>query len=136
MIPFIIAVLIASVAWFLVAGVLFFNPITDKAYRAEEKHAAVHSLPPSSKTIGKIFAAILVQAILWAFVYLLVVSALPGNKLTKGLWFGLVLVFVKMIPRDIDRLLLTTYPKKRMMIEFVIGATCSFVVGIAFGYLL
>jgi len=131
----IIAILAAAVAWFVAAAVLFFNPLTDKVYRSEEKHPAVRSLPQSPKTIGKIFIAVLIQSALWAFVYELVVSSLPGDKLAKGLIFGGVLVLTKIIPRDIDRMLLTTYPKKRMTIEFAVGIICSFVVGIVFGYL-
>lgn len=133
---FIFSVLCASVIWFVVAAVLFFNPITDKAYRSEEGHASVKALPKSSKTIGMILVAIAIQSILWAYVYTLVVTSLPVNSLGKGLLFGFILVLTKIIPRDIDRLLLTTYPKKRMAIEFFIGIICSFAVGIVFGYLL
>lgn len=137
---FFLAILIASVVWFLVAAVLFFNPITDKVYRSEEQHAAVRTLPQKPKTIGMILAAILVQSALWALVYRLIAPAFSGeflnDKLSKGLLFGLILVFTKIIPRDVDRLLLTTYPKKRMTIEFVIGIICSFAVGITFGYVL
>ena len=132
----ILAILIASVAWFIAAAILFFNPITDKVYRSEEKHAAVRALPQSPKTIGMILVAIIIQSALWAFVYTLIAPALPGDKMGKWLLFGFILVLTKIIPRDTDRLLLTTYPKKRMTIEFVIGIICSFVVGIVFGYLL
>lgn len=133
---FIIATLSASIIWFIVAAILFFNPITDKIYRKEEGHAAVRSLPKSPKTIGMILIAIIIQSVLWAYVYTLIVTALPGDKLTKGLVFGFILVLTKIIPRDIDRILLTTYPKKRMTIEFVIGIICSLAVGVVFGYLL
>lgn len=133
---FILAIIVASIAWFIAAAILFFNPITDKVYRSEEKHPAVRALPQSPKTIGMILAAIVVQSVIWAWVYTLIVPVLPGSKLAKGLLFGFILVLTKIIPRDIDRLLLSTYPKKRMAIEFVIGIICSFVVGIAFGYIL
>jgi len=132
----ILAILAASVVWFIAAGILFFNPIVDKIYRREESHAAVRALPQSPKTIGMIMAAILVQTSLWAFVYVLVSPAFTGSKLSKGLMFGLILVFIKIIPRDVDRMLLTTYPKIRMQIEFYIGTVCSLIVGIVFGYTL
>jgi len=132
----VIAILAASIIWFIVAAILFFNPVIDPIYRSEEGNAAVRALPKSSQTIGKILLAIVVQNILWAYVYLLVSPSLPGDVLRKGLLFGLILVFVKIIPRDVDRLLLTTYPRKRMFIEFCIGIVCSFAVGIVFGYLL
>lgn len=130
------AILAASIAWFLAAGILFFNPIVDKMYRSEESHAAVKTLPQTPGTIGKILLAILAQIVLWAYVYTLIQSALPGDKMEKGLWFGLIIVFMKMVPRDVDRILLTTYPSTRMTIEFVIGIICSFVVGLVFAYML
>jgi len=133
---FIIAVAVASVAWFIVAAILFFNPVTDRVYRSEESNPAVKALPKSPQTIGKILTAIVIQVILWAYVYTIIQSVLPADKLMKGLLFGFIVVLTKMIPRDIDRVLLTTYPRKRMSIEFVIGIVCSFVVGIVFGYLL
>lgn len=133
---FIVAVLVATILWFLVAAVLFFNPFVDKIYRSQEGHAGVRALPQSAKTIGMILLAVVIQSALWAYVYTLIGSALAGGKLGKGLTFGLILAFTKVIPRDIDRILLTTYPRKRMTVEFVVGIICSFVVGIVFGYLL
>jgi len=132
----ILAILIASIAWFILAGILFFNPIVDKQYRSEENKPGVRSLPQTPSTIGKILVAILIQVILWAYIYTIVSPSLPGDKLAKGAMFGLIIALLKMIPRDIDRLLLTLYPKKRMAIEFIIGIICSFAVGITFGYLL
>lgn len=133
---FIIVVLSASIVWFILASILFFNPIIDKVYRSEEGNPAVRALPKSTKTIGMILVAILIQSFLWAYVYVLITAALPGDKLAKGLLFSLILVLTKMIPRDIDRILLTTYPKKRMTIEFVIGVICSVAIGLIFGFLL
>jgi hypothetical protein len=133
---FILAILVATILWFFVAAVLFFNPFVDKIYRSEESHAAVRALPKSLKTIGMILLAVVIQSALWAYVYTLISSALAGGKLCKGLTFGLILALTKIIPRDIDRILLTTYPRKRMTIEFIIGIICSLVVGVVFGYML
>ena len=126
----------ATFAWFIVAGILFFNPITDKIYRSRDHQPGVRVLPPNPKSIGMILAAIVVQIILWALVFHAVKGALPIDKLTRGLSFGLILIATKMIPRDADRILLSTYPSKRMAIEFVIGCVSMMVVGIVFGYLI
>ena len=133
---FVLAIGIATIVWFVVAAILFFNPVVDKIYRTEESHAAVRALPQSPKTIGMILIAIVIQTALWAYVYTLVSPAFGGGKLAKGLLFGFILVLTKIIPRDTDRILLTTYPRKRMTIEFIIGIVCSLVVGIVFGYML
>lgn len=131
-----IAILVATVAWFILAALLFFNPIVDPIYRRQESHAAVRELPQGGATIGKILGAVLLQCALWAWVYVTIADALPGSAMTKGLVFAGIITAVKVIPRDIDRLLLTTYPNLRMGIEFVIGIACAVAVGLAFAYTL
>jgi hypothetical protein len=133
---FLLAVVLATVAWFIAAAILFFNPIVDKIYNKEEGHPAVRSLPKAPKTIGMILTAVVIQSALWAGVYTLVESALPGSTVVKGLVFGGVLTVTKIIPRDVDRLLLTTYPGVRMTIEFVIGIICALIVGLVFAFVL
>ncbi len=132
----IIAVLIASVAWFLLAALLFFNPIVDRIYRRQESHVAVRELPQDGGTIARILSAVVLQCALWAWVYLTIADALPGEAMAKGLTFAAIITAVKVIPRDVDRLLLTIYPTLRMAIEFVIGIACAVVVGLAFAYTL
>jgi hypothetical protein len=130
----IVVILIATLAWFVAAFVLFFNPIIDKVYKLDEGHPSVRVLPKDPKTIGKILLAVFIQCILWALVYNWVKSSLPESFIQRGLIFGAIIIFVKIIPRDIDRLLLTTYPSKRMTIEFVVGVVCAFVVGFIYAW--
>jgi|CXWL01.1.fsa_nt_gi putative flippase GtrA len=128
----VLLVLASSLAWFFVAALLFFNPFVGPLYRSEEGHPAVRSLQQSPAAGVRILVAILVQVIAWAWVYRLVEPALPTSALGSGLAFGVLIVLMKLLPRDIDRLLLTTYPIRRMAIEFVIGVVCAFVVGFVF----
>lgn len=132
----IVSIGVGTVAWFLVAGALFFNPVVDRLYRTEEGHPAVRALPQGPRTIGMILAAVLAQTVLWAGVYVLVKPVLGEGVLTRGLLFGGILIVTKILPRDIDRLLLTTYPKRRMTIELVIGCVCAVVTGLVFAWLL
>jgi hypothetical protein len=132
----IIAIGIASLIWFILAGILFFNPIIDKIYNKQATHPSVKQLPKSPKTIGKILLAVTIQTALWAYIYTIISPSLPGDKLEKGLFFGLIIALIKIIPRDTDRILLTTYPNIRMTIEFVIGIICGIATGITFGYML
>lgn len=131
-----IAIAAASGAWFVAAAILFFNPPVDKIYGSEEQHPAVRTLPKSGKTIAQILLAVVVQTALWALVYQWVESALPSDTLMRGLMFGGILSLTKIIPRDVDRVLLTTYPPKRMTIEFIVGIVCALVVGVVFAYLM
>lgn len=126
----------ATAAWFITAAALFFNPIVDPIYRSQEGHPAVRALPKVPATIGKILLAVAIQSFLWALVFRLIEPVLPGETLGKGLAFGAILVVTKLVPRDVDRLLLTTYPTKRMLIELVIGIVCAIVVGVVYAYVL
>lgn len=132
----ILSIGVGTVAWFLVAAALFFNPPVDRLYRAEEGHPAVRALPQGPATIARILAAVLAQTAMWAGVYVLVEPVLGEDLLSRGLLFGGILVVTKILPRDIDRLLLTTYPKLRMTIELVIGIVCAMVTGLVFAWLL
>ncbi|MGB8400796.1 hypothetical protein [Bradyrhizobium sp.] len=129
-----IAILIATVVWFVAAFALFFNPVVDKIYSSQEGHPSVRALPKSPPTIVKILAAIVVQCTLWAIVFTWIKAALPVDLVSRGVLFGTILSFTKLIPRDIDRMLLTTYPAKRLTIEFVIGVVCAYIVAFVFAY--
>lgn len=136
LVTIIIAIVAATIAWFLVAGVSFFNPAVASLYAREEDHPSVRVLPQNPSTIGKILTAVLLQCVMWAGVYLLVQPALGEDPLRAGLVFAAIIALVKVVPRDIDRVLLTTYPKTRLTIEFVVGLVCAAVVGFVFAYLL
>ncbi len=126
----------ATVVWFIAAAVLFFNPIVDKIYRSEESHPSVRVLPQSPVTIAKILGAVVVQCVAWAGVYVVVEPALGESFVSQAGLFGTLIVLVKIMPRDLDRLLLTTYPPKRLTIEIVVGIVCAYLVGGAFAWLI
>jgi hypothetical protein len=131
-----IAALVAGLAWFLVAGILFFNPVVDRIYRLREGHPAVRALPTGPRTVGKIMAAIMLQTLPWAWLFAWLEPALPREPVAQGLAFGALLCAVKLVGRDVDRVLLSTYPAARLAIELVIGIVCAGVVGVVFAFML
>lgn len=133
---FAIAVGAATGFWFVAAAISFFNPLVDKYYRSEESHPAVKQLPQGPSTIGKILLAVVVQCIAWAWVYVTVAPALGEGVVRRGLLFGAILCATKIMPRDVDRVLLTTYPPRRLTVEVVVGILCAFIVGLTYAWLL
>ncbi len=133
---FLIAIGAAAGFWFVAAAISFFNPIVDKIYRSEESHPSVRNLPQAPATIAKILLAVVVQCVAWAWVYRLVEPALGDTLQERALTFGTILCLTKIMPRDVDRVLLTTYPPKRLTIEIVVGILCAFVVGGTFAWLM
>ncbi len=83
-----------------------------------------------------ILGAVIVQCLLWAVVFQTIKPALGAGLVRPALMFAAIICVMKIVPRDIDRVLLTTYPKKRMTIEVVNGLILSLPVGFAFAWLL
>ncbi len=123
---------IASVVWFIVGGALYMNPFVANLYKNAESSPALKKWASVPKYIGYQYIGILVQCILWAFVFALVGPVLPDETLMKSLVFGLILVAVKIFPRFFDMWIQSTYPNKLLAMEFVNGTIGSFVIGIVF----
>lgn len=133
---FIIAVTAASCGWFAAAALLFFNPFVNQFYKPAEAHPAVKPLAPGAATPLKILGAVALQCVLWALVYRWIKPGLPASTAGAGTVFGGIIFLMKILPRDIDRLLLTTYPAIRMAVEFVVGLVCAFTVSFTYAALL
>lgn len=126
----------ASIVWFIVGSVLYLNPFVAKIYKNAEGSPALKRWPSIPKYIALQYAGILVQCLLWAFVFALIKSVLPGGVLMKGLVFGLILIVVKIFPRFFDMWIQSTYPNKLLAVEFVNGTIGSIVIGAVFSYII
>jgi hypothetical protein len=133
---FILAVVVASLVWFVLAGALVFNPVVDKVYAADEGHPSVKRMPKTPAALLKLLASIVVQVTAWAWVYRVVEPALPYNVTARGVAFGLLLIVVKVLPGTLDRVLTTTYPSLRLAIEATVGSVGGLAVGLCFARLL
>jgi hypothetical protein len=125
----------AALIWFAIGGALYMNPISAAAYKAGASSPAVKVWKNLPLYLGLQFAGILLQTLLWAFVFAQFRPALPPG-LVGGLAFGLVLVAVKIIPRLIDMWMQTTYPGRLLKVELVIGVIGSLVVGLVLAWII
>ena len=128
--------LIASVIWFIVGGALYMNPFVAKIYQAAENSPALKKWPSVPRYIGLQYVGILAQCLLWAFIFVLVKPALPGEVLIKGLLFGFILLAIKIFPRFYDTWIQSTYPNKLLAVEFINGTIGSFIIGLVFAYVI
>ena len=130
----IIGAIVASGLWFIIGGALYMNPAVAKMYKDAEDSPALKKWPNASKYIGLQYVGILIQCLLWAFVFAVIKSALPGNAWAKGLSFGLILVVMKIFPRFFDMWIQTAYPNKLLAVEFINGTIGSFIIALIFAY--
>jgi hypothetical protein len=127
---------VASVVWFVVGGVLYMNPFTDRIYKSAD-NSAVKEWPSLPKYLGLMFVGgVLAQYTLWAFVFVLVKPVLSGGAFLQGIVFGLILIVTKILPRFFDMWIQTTYPDRKLVIELINGSIGSFVGGLIFAYVI
>lgn len=126
----------ASVAWFLAGSALYMNPFVAGIYKKAEGSPGLKKWASVPRYIGLQYIGILAQCLLWAFVFVSVKSALPGEFLARGIVFGFILVAVKIFPRFFDMWIQSTYPKELLAVEFVNGTIGSFLIGVVFARLI
>ncbi|MBU0536313.1 MAG: hypothetical protein KKE20_05070 [Nanoarchaeota archaeon] len=128
----VIGAIIASIAWFIVAGILYMNPYSEKIFNKEAKKSpAVKKWTAKNRNMmiaEMYFLGVLIPSIIFAFVYYLIQPALPGTLAANALLFGLLLMGIKTIPRFADMKMMTEYPKKLLTMDFIVGSVNCFVV--------
>lgn len=135
-----LVVLLTAIAWVILGSILFFNPLVDpvyqEMYRQPQKYPQARQVPKSPAALTLILGINVLKCSCFAAVYLIVVGALPTAPVNRGVLFGLILVLTRMIPGDVDRAFLTTYPAKPAWIEFAIFTIGAFFVGMSYSFFL
>jgi len=126
----------ASVVWFIVGGALYQNPFVAKIYKDAEGSPGLKKWTNIPKYLALQYFGILVQCILWAFVFAFIKPVLFEGILLNTLFFGLILIAIKIIPRAIDMWIQSTYPNKLLAVEFINGAIGSFVIAAAISFII
>lgn len=120
---------LASIAWFIIGGIFYMNPIVAKIYKKFENSPGFKKWKDTKKYLVNMYVfGILIQCLLFAFVYAFIKPILPGALALNTIFFGLILVAVKIVPRLFDMWLQSTYPNKLLAIEFVNGVIGSFAI--------
>lgn len=132
----IIGGVIASIAWFIAGGVLYMNPVVAKIYKEAEASPALKKWPNVPKYLLLQYIGVLIQCLLWAWVFTLIKPALSDEILGRGIMFGFILVFIKIFPRFYDMWIQSTYPNKLLKIEFINGTIGSFIIAMVFAYII
>ena len=120
--------LLVSIAWFILGGALYVNPVVAKIYKSFGEHPGMKKWPNQKKYMLYMYlGGALVPGIIFAAVYAFLAPVLGGSLGLNTLYFGLILVFVRILPRFFDMWIQSSYPNKLLVIEIVNGAILSFV---------
>lgn len=127
---------VATIVWFIIGAVVYMNPFVAKIYKKYEETPSVKNRKDVKTFILNTFVfSILIQCLLFAFVYLFIQPILPGTLILNTVYFGIILVAVKIIPRFFDMWVQSSYPPTLLTIEIINGAIGSFVIAFVFALL-
>ena len=127
----------ATVVWFFIGAVVYMNPFVAKWYKEFEDDPTVKNRKDmKSFLINTLIFSILIQCLIFAFVYQYIEKLLPDTLVLNALYFGIILVGMKIIPRFLDMWVQTKYPSVLLTIELVNGTIGSFVIAFVFALLL
>lgn len=137
MLDVLIAAGASGLAWFVLAGALYENPITKKILAPEAEHPGVRRWSAMRQMLilqllfGVGLPSVAFAAVFWGFR-----SALPAEPWAAAGAFTLVLVALRLIPRGADMALLSTYPTRHLLVDGVNGAITSFAVAATLAFTL
>jgi hypothetical protein len=127
---------VASIIWFIIGSILYLNPLTIRIYKNAEISPALKKWSNVPKYVCFQYIGILIQCLIWSFIFAYLKPFFPENILIQGVFFGMILVAVKIFPRLFDTWIQTTYPNKLLVVEFFNGTIGSFVIGLVFAYII
>lgn len=114
--------LIILIIYQVIGNLLYMNPIVMDIFQLFENH-------PSSKSmdyfggqgnwimINSVFSILFTIAHL--ILFLLLYNSLPGNKIIKGLFYGLIVIVISIIPESFNLFMTINYPTLLIKVLFV-----------------
>ena len=133
----IIAGIAATIVWFVIGAVVYMNPFIAKIYKKYEDDPSVKNRRDVKTFIlNTLVFSVLIQCFLFAFIYLYIEPILPGTILLNTIYFGLILIIIKIIPRLFDMYVQSKYPTTLLLIELINGAIGSFVIALVFAFII
>lgn len=127
---------LASVVWFIIGGIFYMNPFVSKLYKKFEESPGVKRWGNTKAFMIYMYLLILLECLLFAFVYSFLKPVFSGSAITNGLVFGLILVMINLIPGISGRWILSTYPNKLLLVDFINGIFGSLVIGLVIAFVI
>ena len=127
----------ATIVWFFVGAIVYMNPFVAKLYKKYENDQSVKNRKDVKTFLINTFVfSILLQCLLFAFVYSYIQPILPDTLLLNTLYFGTLLTGVKIIPRFFDMWVQSKYPIPLLVTEIINGAIGTFVIAFVFALII
>lgn len=121
----------------IIGNLLYMNPIVSAISKQFEGHASIKSFDfigglGNWIILTMVFGIMLM--VLWIFLYNLFYVSLPGKNWTKGLFFGLIIGFIKSVPEAFNQWMVINYPVPLILVQLFNTYLSLILFGILLGF--
>ena len=104
----------------IIGNILYMNPIVAQINKQFEGHPSIKSFDflgglGNWIILTMVFGIFLM--IIWIFLYKLFYSSLPGKGWIKGLYFGIIIGFIKSVPEAFNQWMVIDYPTPLILVQ-------------------
>jgi hypothetical protein len=133
---FLKTVLIVSVAAFVFSLIVYSNPWVMRMYARSTKNGTIKTWKSNGRFLSLMFLITVLEVLIFSWIFKLI-TIHPGiDWLNAGLYFGLFLCLIRILPRALDMFMMVNYPKRLLTVELINGCLISFVMAMGISYFL
>lgn len=126
--------LIVSVPVFLLTVILYGNPWVNRLYQKSMKIGTIKTWKSQGKFLVMNYFFILIETLLFAWVFSIITIHPATDWIAGGVYFGVFLCLIRIIPRSLDTFAMVHYPLRLLIAELINGCIISFLMGIGISY--
>ena len=119
------AIIWGAIVWIIqmiISNLLYMNPIVMGINKQYEGHPTIKSFDFIGGLSNWILLTLLFGTfltIVWIVLYLLFYRSIPGVRWRKGLFYGLIIGFIKAVPEAFNQWMLFVYPVPLILMQLV-----------------
>ena len=121
----------------IIGNLLYMNPIVASINKQFEGHPSIKSFDflggLGNWIILTMFFGILFM-IFWIFLYKLFYLSLPGKGWIKGLYFGIIIGFIKSVPEAFNQWMVINYPIPLILVQLFNTFVSLVIFGVLLGF--
>ena len=122
----------------IIGNMLYMNPVVANINKQFEGHPSIKSFDflgglENWIILTMVFGIFLM--IIWIFLYKLFYSSLPGKGWIKGLYYGIIIGFIKSVPEAFNQWMVINYPTPLILIQLFNTFISLVIFGALLGFL-
>lgn len=134
------AIIWGAVAWLIqmvIGNVLWMNPISMEINQRYSGHPTIKDFNFLGGMTNWILVTLAFGTFLitvWILLYLLLYTSIPGKNWVKGLCFGAIIGFIRVVPEAFNQWMLFVYPEPLILLQLINTLVSTILFGIILGF--